>query len=70
MCMEEHLLGVVNPLNESQYLEGLVSDSRPDDTRGKKKKSDAWIPIWFSIYIDMAYTEAFLYPLWQIDFKK
>lgn len=38
MCMEEHLLGVVNPLNESQYLEGLVSDSRPDDTRGKKKK--------------------------------
>lgn len=40
VCMDEHILGEVNPLNEFQYLKGLVSTVvHVEDTWVQKKNT-------------------------------
>lgn len=48
MCMEEYMLGEVNPFNGSQYLERLVSQLRvevPGFTQKTKKQYTCYISI-------------------------
>lgn len=47
MRIEKHLLKDVNPLNESQYLKGLVFDYQSEDIRvhQKNKKTLDYQPI-------------------------